>query len=133
MRRMNALLMQMFRFGIVGCICTLFDYFMMIGLTELVGLHYLLSSTISFSVSTVLNYILSTRFVFEGKQDTGPVQEFTAFFLLSMGGLGLNTLLMWLFTEKAGIYYMLSKIVVTSVVMIYNFVTRKMLLEERAG
>ena len=49
---------------------------------------------------------------------------------MSTIGLGLTELLMFLAVDKLNIYYMISKIVVTGIVMIYNFVTRKIFLEK---
>ena len=50
---------------------------------------------------------------------------------MSIIGLGLNQLLMWLPVEKMEIYYMMAKIMVTVVVMVYNFITRKLFLEKK--
>lgn len=40
----------------------------MVALTELVGVNYLISATISFTVSVVFNYLASMRYVFTHKQ-----------------------------------------------------------------
>ena len=45
--------------------------------------------------------------------------------------LGINQLLMWFCVDILGIFYMISKIGATAVVMVYNFVTRKMVLEKK--
>ncbi len=129
MERIKALIGQMFRFGMTGGICFLIDYFLMVILTEFFGLYYLISSIISFSISTIVNYLLSLHFVFDSNNTTRKWKEFTEFALLSGIGLGFNTLLMWLFTSRAGWHYMISKIIVTAIVMIYNFISRKLLLE----
>ena len=47
---------------------------------------------------------------------------------LSVCGLGINDLLMWLMVDSLYIDYRLSKIVVTVVVAVWNFVTRKIFL-----
>lgn len=129
MERIKALFRQVFRFGTVGGICFLIDYGLMVLLTEAAGLHYLISCTISFSVSTVINYILSMLFVFDSDSSRRRFREFVHFTVLSLIGLGCNTLLMWLFTGVAGWHYMISKIVVTVIVMVYNFISRKLLFE----
>ena len=102
----------------------------MIILTEVVGLTYLVSCALSFIVSTIVNYILSMRFVFESKENVNKTVEFILFVIMSTIGLGLTELLMFLAVDKLNIYYMISKIVVTGIVMIYNFVTRKIFLEK---
>ena len=128
---MKKLLEQLFKFGLVGGLCFVIDYGLMILLTEVCGILYLISSGISFTVSVIVNYLLSMHFVFEPKQDSGKINEFIMFIALSVIGLGINQLLMWIMVDHMGIFYMISKIAVTFIVMVYNFITRKLLLEER--
>lgn len=128
---MNGLWKQITKFGIVGVICFGLDYGLMIFLTELVKIDYLISNGVSFSVSVVVNYLLSMHFVFARKKDGNRATEFIVFFMLSIFGLGLTEMLMWLIVERAGIHYMVTKIFVTGIVMAYNFVTRKIFLEDK--
>ena len=128
---MIKLFKQFFKFGIVGVICFIIDYGLMIALTELANVPYLISCGISFSVSVIVNYILSMRFVFASKKDVDKRKEFALFVLLSISGLLLTELLMWLFVAGVHINYMIAKIITTGIVMVYNFITRKLLLEER--
>ena len=60
-RKMSRLIGQLVRFGIVGVICTVVDFGVMIFLKEVVGTFYLVASGISFSVSVIINYLLSMR------------------------------------------------------------------------
>lgn len=127
---MKKLIEQLMKFGIVGVICFGIDYGLMIFLTEFCGISYLVSSGISFSVSVMVNYTLSLKFVFETDKDNNKVVEFLIFIILSVVGLGINQVLMWVCVDKLHVYYMISKIGVTGVVMVYNFVTRKLILEK---
>ena len=124
---MKKLAEQIMKFGVVGVICFLIDYGLMILLTEKFGVEYL----ISFSVSVIVNYILSLTFVFDTGKDQNKIAEFVIFVVLSVIGLGINQVLMWICVEKLHIYYMISKIGVTGVVMVYNFITRKLILEKK--
>ena len=126
---MKKLIEQIMKFGVVGVICFGIDYGLMIFLTELCGISYLVSSGISFSVSVMVNYTLSLKFVFETDKDKNKIVEFLIFIILSVVGLGINQVLMWVCVDKLHVYYMISKIGVTGVVMVYNFVTRKLILE----
>lgn len=128
---MKKLFEQIFKFGIVGCLCFFVDYGLMISLTEIFGINYLVSSGLSFTVSVIINYILSLKFVFDTRSNNKKVMEFLIFILLSIIGLGLNQCLMWISVEKLHIFYMLSKIGTTAVVMVYNFITRKLILEKK--
>lgn len=128
---MDSVLRQLIRFGVVGLISFGIDYGLLFLLTELWGLQYLFSSGISFSISVVANYLLSMRFVFRPRKNVNKASEFILFLLLSITGLGLTEILMWAGVEILQFHYMISKIIVTGIVMIYNFVTRKIFLEER--
>ncbi len=126
---LKKLIAQFMKFGIVGVIAFVIDYGVMIFLTEVFGVPYLISTTISFVVSVIFNYFASMRFVFKRKDDMSRRREFIIFIVLSVCGLGINDLLMWLMVDSLYIDYRLSKIVVTVVVAVWNFVTRKIFLE----
>lgn len=127
---MKKLIEQIMKFGVVGFLCFGIDYGLMIFLTEICGISYLVSSGISFSVSVMVNYILSLKFVFETDENNNKVVEFFIFIILSVIGLGINQVLMWICVDKLHVHYMISKIGVTGVVMVYNFITRKLILEK---
>ena len=126
---MKKLIAQFMKFGIVGVIAFIIDYGVMIFLTEVFGVPYLISTTISFVVSVIFNYFASMRFVFKRKDDMSRRREFIIFVVLSVCGLAINDVLMWLMVDSLFIDYRISKIVVTFVVAVWNFVTRKIFLE----
>lgn len=128
-KKKKNLLQQILRFAVVGGGAFAIDYGVMILLTEAFGINYLISSAISFTVSVIFNYVLSVHWVFNVTEDRSQTQDFLVFIVLSVIGLGINQLIMWLCVDKLGIFYMISKIGATAVVMVYNFITRKIFLE----
>lgn len=126
---MRNLIAQIMKFGVVGILATLLDYVVMIVLTEVFGVPPVASSTISFSISVVFNYLASMRYVFSHREDMSRRREFIIFLVLSIIGLGINAALMWVGTELAGIDYRIVKLFATAVVMVWNFVSRKVLLD----
>ncbi len=126
---MKQLIAQFMKFGIVGVIAFVIDYGLMVLLTELFGVNYLVSATISFTVSVIFNYVASMRYVFRHKENMSRRREFVIFVVLSVIGLGINNGLMWLGTGLLGISYLITKLVATAVVMLWNFVTRKKFLD----
>ena len=122
---------QLFKFWIVGLISFGIDYGLLFLFTEWGGVDYLISGGISFGVSVVVNYLLSMRFVFEPREGVSKAREFSVFLLLSISGLLLTEMLMWYSVERLHFHYLFSKIVVTGIVMVYNFVTRKIFIEKK--
>ena len=128
---MKKLLAQFMKFGVVGVIAFVIDYGFMILLTEVFGVPYLISTTVSFIISVVFNYFASMRFVFKRKDDMSRRREFVIFVILSVIGLVINDVFMWLMVDFLFIDYRISKIVVTFIVAVWNFVTRKIFLEAK--
>lgn len=119
----------MLRFGVVGGTAFLIDYGFLYFFTDICGINYLISSALSFTISVIYNYILSVHWVFDVGEGHKKSQDFVVFVTLSVIGLGINQLMMWLLVDKALMWYMLAKIFATAVVMVYNFITRKIFLE----
>ena len=123
--------MQLIKFGIVGVIATLIDLAVLMVLKEFMKVDVLAASAVAFSVSVIANYILSMLFVFESSGNS-KVKEFLVFVVLSIGGLLLNQLIMWIGTEIMTAYYLWVKAFALVFVPIYNFITRKIFLEKKA-
>ena len=128
---MKKLIEQIIKFGFVGFLCFFIDYGIMVFLTEVVGIIYLVSSGISFTVSVVVNFLLSVTFAFETDKNKNKIKEFIIFVFLSVIGLGINQACMWVGVEILGITYLIVKIGATAVVMVYNFISRKLVIEKK--
>ena len=125
----NKLLMQILKFGVVGGTAFIIDYGIFTILSQLLGIHYLIASIASFTISVIYNYILSIKWVFDvSKKQTS--KEFIVFVILSVIGLGINSLIMYLSVDLMHIHEMISKIIATAIVMVYNFITRKIFIEK---
>ena len=130
---MGKLVAQIMKFGVVGVIAFFIDFGVMVFLTEVFGMNPVASATISFTVSVVFNYLASMRYVFQHREGMSRTREFVIFVVLSVIGLIINDVLMWAGTECASLDYRLVKIFATAVVMVWNFVTRKVFLEEHGA
>ena len=130
---MKKLIAQLMKFGVVGVIAFIIDFGVMVFLTEVFAVPYLISTTIAFTVSVIFNYVASMRYVFVRKDDMSRRREFIIFVLLSVIGLVLNDVFMWLLVDFFFIDYRISKIITTVLVAIWNFVSRKIFLEDHSN
>ena len=124
------LLLQIFKFVIVGGLAFVIDYATLIICKEIFHLNTLLSAAIAFTVSVIVNYILSVKWVFDVNKNNSEKRNFIIFIIFSVIGLGLTELIMWLGTDVMGISYLVIKIIATIIVMVFNFITRKLFLEK---
>ena len=112
-RLCEKLIAQFMKFGVVGVIAFIIDFGVMVFLTEVFAVPYLISTTIAFTVSVIFNYVASMRYVFVRKDDMSRRREFIIFVLLSVIGLVLNDVFMWLLVDFFFIDYRISKIITT--------------------
>ena len=124
------MILQLIKFGIVGVIAAFVDVGVLVILKELLHIDVLLASMISFCVSVIANYLLSMSLVFKGKNQS-KLKEFIIFVFLSIGGLCLNQLILWIGVKFTSVYYLIVKLLAMIIVPVYNFITRKIFLESK--
>lgn len=138
------LFLQFVKFGIVGVICFFIDFGVYTLLANVLNVHYLIAGFLGFAISVIVNYLLSMKFVFKRREDMSRRREFIIYIILSVLGLGLNELILFICIDliyfgneglqssiSEGIMNVIAKILATAIVMIYNFVTRKIFLEQK--
>lgn len=128
--KIKKLINQIIRFSLVGVIATMIDVLLLVLLRETKLVGVLTASAISFTVSTVINYILSMTFVFEGKFKNKLI-EFIIFSAISLAGLGINQAIMWIGTDIISVHYLVVKLFSLVFVTAYNFIVRKVFLESK--
>lgn len=119
---------QLFRYVFVGGGAFIVDYFTLWLLADVVYVHYLLSAAVAFILGLIVNYLLSVRWVFNNGRLDNVWAEFFVFALIGIVGLGFNELIIYLCTGVLGIWIMLSKIISTGIVFLWNFFARKYIL-----
>jgi putative flippase GtrA len=86
------------------------------------------SATISFVAGLLVNYLISVKWVFQVDKAHNPWLDFLMFAFIGIIGLLLNACIIFIFTEIAGLYYLLSKIISTIIVFLWNFLGRRYVL-----
>lgn len=128
LERADGRLVQFLRYAVVSGLTLLLDFGLLYLATEKVGLHYLVSAAASYSVGVVLNYVLSAFWAFPRSRLRSRLLEFLVFVAIGLAGMGLNELLLWLLTEKAGFHYLVSRSIAAVIGYSWKFVLRKVVL-----
>lgn len=139
---MKKIIDQIMKFGIVGALAFVIDYGVYTLLANVVQIDYLVANIFGFILSLIFNYFMSMKFVFERKEDADKKKEFITFAILSVIGLGLNELIIYGCVDGIylnsmalqeqfglGLAKQAGKIIATGIVMVYNFISRKIFIE----
>ena len=131
LQKHKPLALQFVKYFGVALIGYVADFGSLILLTELFNVHYLVAASVGFIMGLIVIYILSNRFVFGKSKIEKKYVEFIIFAGIGLVGLGLLNILMWVFTEGLGVYYIMSKIIATVFVYMWNFFARRAIYHDR--
>lgn len=120
-------LAEIIRFVVVGGICFILEFALLYALTEYLYIPYLISSALAFIIALIVNYLLCVYVVFHAQNQSNTKR--TWFIITSIAGLGVNQIVMYVTVEKFGIWYMFAKFFAAAIVMIWNYITKKIILK----
>lgn len=121
------LFIQLFRYIFVGGTAFAVDFFFLYFFCDICGIYYLISAVLSFIISVLVNYLMSTKWVFNQNNIENKVFEFNLFIIISTIGLGFTEILLYLLTDIFGIYYLWSKVISAIIVLFWNFLARRVM------
>jgi len=113
-------LFKFIKFGIVGFSGLIVDF----GLTwiskEKLKIQKYVANAIGFSVAATSNYYLNRIWTFRSVNPEIAL-EYSQFVMVSLIGLAINTLILWLIVTRLKFNFYLSKVFAIIVVMLWNF------------
>lgn len=123
-------LKEFFRYFIVGGLSFVIDFSILVLLREIIfnnaTTEYAITSTIiAFIIAFLFNYIASLKFVFITYKSANHKKDMILTLLIAVTGLIITILLMYLGEFILLISYIPSKIIVTALVLIWNYLARK--------
>ena len=118
---------QLFRYFFVAAGAFVMDYGFYFLLSYIFGVQYLIAAIAGFIEGTSANYLISKYMVFQGEPQSRSVEVFLVFLISGIGLLWLE-LGLYLLTDIYGMHYLLSKLVMTAVVFLWNFFARKLFM-----
>lgn len=116
---MSGLLLQFSRFGAVGAIGTAAHYALFIALVEVTGADPVGASTAGALLGALVNYILNRRYTFRSARRHR--EALPRFLAVAAAGLAFNAGLMLLLVEGLNMHYLLSQVIATLGVLLWNF------------
>ncbi|MBI3561222.1 MAG: GtrA family protein [Gammaproteobacteria bacterium] len=120
----NPTLRQFLAFATLGVIGTAAHYATLVVCVEGLKLTPLIGSTLGFMVGAIINYLLNYYLTFRStKQHRDTLGKFM---LIAAVGMGINSLIMLLALNVLMLYYLLSQVLATVLVLIWNFTINKL-------
>jgi putative flippase GtrA len=126
----NNTFVQLFRYGFVAVGAFAVDYGVYFLLSYIMGVQYLVAALAGFLMGTATNYLISKYMVFQGEPKSRTFEVLLVFLISGVGLLWLE-LGLYALTEIYGIHYLLSKLIMTGVVFLWNFFARKLFMYSR--
>ncbi len=125
------LFIQLFRYFMVSGLSLVVDFATLLFFTEFLGLYYLVSATLSYSLGLVLNYFISVAWVFNTRKISNRSAEFAIFAIIGILGLGINVGILWIWTSLLGLYYLAGRVVSAGIGYVWKYVARRIILFRR--
>jgi len=116
----KAFLFKFLKFGLVGFTGVFVDFGITWLTKEKLHIQKYVANAIGFISAASTNYFLNRIWTFHS---TNPkiMVEYTEFFMISLIGLGINTLVLWLLVSKFKMNFYVAKLFAIAVVTIWNF------------
>lgn len=112
------------KFGLVGVLNTIINWVLFILLNS-IGVYYIISNIIAYSISTLNSYLWNSKWVFKYNGDNVNQTTFK-FITLNIIGLVLNTIILFLLVDIIKLPKIIALIIATGVVMILNYFINKL-------
>lgn len=113
------------KYFFISLIATITDIIFLYFFTEIINLFYLVSATISYIIGMFIAFAGNRKYTFENKRNKQEVHKFIDFSVISIIGLVLNIILLKVFTEDFGIWYIYSKIIAVILIFFIKYIAHK--------
>ena len=124
MRFLSDDLFRFIKFGLIGVLNTLINWILFILLNSL-GVYYIISNVIAYSISTLNSYLWNSKWVFKYNEDNVKETSFK-FIVLNIIGLTLNTIILYLLVDIVRLNKLIALVITTGIVMILNYFINKL-------
>ena len=116
----TSFILKFLKFAAVGFSGLLVDYAFTYLFKEIFKIQKYVANSIGFTIAASTNYILNRMWTFES-DNPDIALEYTEFLAISIVGLGINNLILWLIVSKFKINFYVAKFFAICVVTLWNF------------
>lgn len=113
-------LLKFLKFGCVGLSGLAVDFGITWVCKEVLKIQKYVANAIGFTTAATSNYLLNRIWTFRS-QNPEIALEYGKFLLISVIGLGINTLILWILVSRYNKNFYLSKLFAIAVVTLWNF------------
>jgi putative flippase GtrA len=114
------LLWKFLKFCIVGSSGMIIDFGTTWLLKEKVRINKYIANSSGFILAATSNYLINRYWTFHS-ENPKVATEYLSFILISVAGLGINNVVLYLLTDKMKLNFYLSKLFAIGVVTLWNF------------
>ena len=117
-------LTKMIQFGIVGGTMLILNVVILYTLTSLLGIYYIISAIMSNLFLTGLSFFLHENWTFNSithHTHKKMWNRIVSYYLVSLSGIIMNIIILFLLTDYGGVYYLYSSIIASFLVFLWRF------------
>lgn len=116
----SGVIIKFIKFGLVGASGILVDFGVTVLCKEYLKIQKYVANSLGFTMAVVSNYTWNRLWTFQS-EDPHIYTQFGKFLLVSVIGLVLNNLAIYLLNGKLKIHFYIAKALAIAVVMLWNF------------
>lgn len=113
-------ILKFLKFGIVGFSGMIIDFGVTYLCKEIIKLNKYISNGFGFILAATSNYFLNRSWTFESHYEQIGFQ-YMQFMIVSCIGLGINSLVLYLLSDRLKLNFYLSKLIAIGVTTVWNF------------
>ena len=117
--------MKIVKYFLVGGSAAIVDISLFVIFAKFLQYNYLLVGLFSFIIATLVNYILSIKYVFESGAKHTQKKELALVYFVSAVGLLFNLLILYISIDILALEMVISKLLATGIVFFWNYLIRK--------
>lgn len=107
-------IIELVKYAFWGCVTTAVNL-LLFQLFVVLGMPYLLSNVVSYIIAVILSYIVNSKFVFQSADHKATNQ--LKFYFMRVVSITVDSLLLMLIHEVFGVALLLSKIIVSAIII----------------